>query len=354
MFPRRGRPKVGVCGSFSTEHRAVALSIKNQYIRRGPVSIQVDLKEALPVGSKIPSVSTLTRLFRGLDSVQKYQPNRSIPCVKKQQAQAAHDLWQMDNKGSVIYPGLGYVGTLNVKDVFSRVHTGCLLLPYDHCRSNPSTKHYVGFLRKAFSIFGLPVAIQTDRGSLFFESNVKSPFPTLLHRWIVGLGINFQHARSFRPTDQAIIERTHQTMHKQLDRKEAYPSLEALNQLAQERMHKLNTQIPCSSLQMPPLVKYPNAIHSQRSFSFEEESKIFDINRIVQLLKNMEWFRMVTHVKTFSLGRNIYYDINLPKQKQIRITFDSLTLNLNCWNDKELLATVPIKGLTYEELTASF
>lgn len=350
----RGRPKIGACGSFGTEIRSAALSIKNQYFRRGAVSIQVDLHDALPEGSKIPSVSTLTRLFRGLDSVQKYEPNRRLPAAKNQQAQKPHDVWQMDTKGFVIYPGLGYIGTLNVKDVFSRVHTGCLLLSFDHCRSNPSSRHYVGLLRQAFSTYGLPQTIQTDRGSLFFESNVKSPFPTLLHRWIVGLGITFQHARSFRPTDQAVIERTHQTMHKQLDRKDDYPSLEALNQLAQERMHKLNAKISCSTLGMPPLVKYPNASHSQRSFSVEDERNIFDINRVVQLLSNMEWFRMVTPVKTFSLGRNIYYHINLPKQKQIRITFDPLTHNLNCYNDKELLATVPIKGLSYDELTANF
>ncbi|MFN0174305.1 MAG: hypothetical protein ACKVU0_06645 [Saprospiraceae bacterium] len=149
-----------------------------------------------------------------------------------------------------------------------------------------------------------------DRGSLFFESNVKSPFPTLLHRWIIGLGVNFQHAKSFRPTNQAVIERTHQTMHKQIDQIDYYPSLQVLNELTHDRMHKLNTKITCSSLEMPPLVKYPNAIHSARNFSINEERTIFD--------------------------------------------FDPVTLNLNCFNAKELLALIPIKGLTYEELTVNF
>ena len=67
----------------------------------------------------------------------------------------------------------------------------------------------------------------------------------------------------------------------------------------------------------------------------------------------MEWFRMVSCVKTFSLGRKIYYHKKLVPLKQIRVTFDSLTQNLNCHDDKELLDS-PIKGLIYDELTLDF
>lgn len=334
--------------------RSRALNIKNEYVGRGPVSIQSDLEDELPTGSKIPSISSLTRLFRGLSSVQKYEPNRSFPCAKKQQGGGVHDLWQMDDKGAEIYPGLGYVGILNVKDVFSRVHSGCLCIPYAHSRSHPSTKHYVEMLRKAFGQVGLPVAIQTDRGTLFWESNIKSPFPTPLHLWLIGLGVEFQHARSFRPTDQAIVERTHQTIHKQLKRRTEYNSIEALNDLAQIRMDKLNKKIPCSTIGKPPLAQYPHAQHSGRNFCPAREAEHFDVQRVKSLLSNMEWFRRASSVKTFSLGRKIYYHKNLPTQAQIRITFDPITLNLNCYNDKELLACLPIKGISYAELTAGF
>lgn len=354
MFPRRGRPSLGACGSFGLEVRSTAVRIKEQYTGRGAVSIRSDLEDELPVGSKIPSVSSLTRLFKGLECVQKYEPNRSLPCSQKQQGDAAHDLWQMDDMGAKNYPGLGYVGMLNVKDVYSRVHTGCLFIQYAHSRSHPMTKHYVQLLRQAFGVYGLPKAIQTDRGTLFFESNVKSPFPTPLHRWLVGLGITFQHARSFRPTDQAIVERTHQTMHLQVVRRDDYESLQALNTLAQSRMDKLNRKIPCSTFGKPPLVQHPQAVHSQRNFSIQHEAQLFDMERVKTLLKNMEWFRMVSCVKTFSLGRKIYYHKNLVPRKQIRITFDSLSLNLNCHDDKELLAVIPIKGLTYADLTLDF
>ena len=286
--------------------------------------------------------------------VQKYEPNRPLPCPKKHQGDSAHDLWQMDDKGADAYPGLGHVGILNVKDVHSRVHSGCLCISYAHSRSHPSTKHYVQMLRYAFANFGLPKAIQTDRGTLFCESNIKSPFPTPLHLWVVGLGMGFQHARSFRPTDQAIIERTHQTMHKQLKRKTEYDSLEALNNLAQVRMDKLNRKIPCSTFGKPPLVQHPQAEHSGRIFCPAKESEHFDVERIKSLLENMEWFRRASPVKTFSLGRKIYYHKNLVARSQIRVTFDPLNLNLNCYNDKELLASIPIRGINYAELTIDF
>jgi len=166
----------------------------------------------------------------------------------------------------------------------------------------------------------------------------------------VGLGINFQHARAQRPTDQAVIERTHQTLYNQVYRTVDYESVEDLRIEGRKRMDKLNHRIPCASLGRPPLIQNPDAIHSGRTF--EDERKIYKVERIADLLEKMEWFRKVSSAKTFALGKQVYYHSNLKRGQQIKIRFNAETMNLNCYDDKELIAEVKIKGITYDQLTA--
>jgi hypothetical protein len=57
------------------------------------------------------------------------EPNRSLPSKAPYEAEAAHDVWQIDDMDAERYEGGGHVGLLNAKDVFSRVHTACFALP---------------------------------------------------------------------------------------------------------------------------------------------------------------------------------------------------------------------------------
>jgi transposase InsO family protein len=327
------------------------LAQKRLYPKRGAKTILVDLEDALGSENSLPSIPTLSRLFRGLPQTRAHEPNRPLITATIKAAEA-HDLWQIDDMGAKEYPGLGHVGIINAKDVSSRVQTGISFKFYTHCREHPDTKDYVYMLRRAFREFGMPKGIQSDRGSIFKENQSKSPFPTHLHLWLVGLGINFQHAKPHRPTDQAVIERTHQTLHNQLHRTQDYESKGELVSEGRNIMDKLNYRIPCASLGSPPLVHNSDAIHSGRIFDNEKE--LYKVERVAFLLENMEWFRKVSNAKTFALGKQVYYHNYLKKGQQIKIRFDAETMKLNCYNDKELVAQVQIKGIAYEELTAFF
>jgi transposase InsO family protein len=332
-----------------------AIAIKHDYYGRGALSVKIDLEDEFGHQHLIPSRSSLSRLFKGRAEVQRYEPNRPLPQTNQSKGSAVHELWQIDDMGAEQYAGVGYAGMLNVKDVFSRVQSGTYLILYQHCRQHPSTKDYVHLLRRAFTDYGMPKNIQADHGSLFHENNSKSPFPTRLHLWLVGIGIHFQHSRTYKPTDQAVIERTHQTMHKQLVRKTPYQSLEALQQTADERRNKLNTRIPCSGLDnKTPMDSNPQAIHSGKFYQLDKESQLFNPERVNTFLEKLEWFRIVSKDNTFSLGKQVYYDNKLTPKTQIRIIFDASTQRLNCYNINELVATVPIKGISYNELTAYF
>ena len=134
----------------------------------------------------------------------------------------------------------------------------------------------------------------------------QSPFPTLLHLWLLGLGVDLEWSRVYRPTDQAKVERTHQTLHDQIKQATDFKSWQDFKQTLDERRHRLNSHIVCDTLGKPPLVAFAEAKHSGRFFNPLTEQLLFDNKRIKNYLNNREWFRKIRDIKTVSLGGCIY------------------------------------------------
>ncbi len=67
-------------------------------------------------------------------------------------------------------------------------------------------------LRRACTSFGLPERINFTHGTSFMDHTSASPLHTLLHLWLIALGIVVRFTRKRRPTDHAVVERTHQTL----------------------------------------------------------------------------------------------------------------------------------------------
>jgi hypothetical protein len=108
--------------------------------------------------------------------------------------------------------GVGKVNLINGIDVVSRVRVESYL---SVGTTNPPTEDYLLALRHAFVTCGLPQRISLDHGTDFLDNTIASPFLTRLHLWLLALGIEVQFIRPRRPTDHAIVERTHQTMARQ-------------------------------------------------------------------------------------------------------------------------------------------
>jgi hypothetical protein len=256
----------------------------------------------------------------------------------------------MDDKGAESYPGIGEVSMINIKDVKSGTHVQGFGLAFPHKRCHPNMSDYQCALRLAFCEFGLPKCIQADHGSNFHESRGQSPFPTPLHLWLVGLGIDLRWARIYRPTDQAHVERTHQTLHDQIQQNFNFTSWENFKNTVDQRRHRLNYHIPCDTTGKPPLVAYPEAKHSGKYFNVLTEKDCFDQERIKEYLHLKEWFRKVSDIKTISLGGHIY---RLPKakfRKEVKIVFDKPSSCLIFYDVKELVDQLPIKGIDFNDL----
>jgi len=169
---------------------------------------------------------------------------------------------------------VGTVSVINVVDVVSRVKVESYP---DVGRAQPTMADYQLTLRRAFTNFGLPERITFDHGTSFIDHTSASPFPTLLHLGLIALGIVVLFIRKRRPTDHALVERTHQTVAAQALVGQTYADEDALGAGLDARREVLNTTLPTRALGQPPLVAYPAAAHSGRAYRPAWAGELLDL-----------------------------------------------------------------------------
>jgi hypothetical protein len=262
---RQGRPVKGVAWRISPTLQELILHYRSSYPDWGAKSILNELIEQEGYEpSSLPSLSSIERLLSSKGLTKRRQKLRPLPNALTSPIQKPHDCWQMDDKGGEVYEGVGHIGMINIKDKVSSTYIQSLAVPLPHTRSHPNISDYQCCLRLGFNEFGLPKAIQADHGSNFYENKTGSAFPTILHLWLIGLGIELVWANTYRPTDQATVERSHQITHHQNNRTITYKNIQDLQLHIDKRRKQLNEKITCDTFGKPPLVAFPSAKHSTK------------------------------------------------------------------------------------------
>jgi transposase InsO family protein len=322
----------------------------------GPKSIYADLRQVEQLAAyDLPKPSTIAYFLKESGLVSVYEKHIPLPNAERQAAQYAHQVWQLDGQGALNAPGVGRVNFLNAKDLFSGAYCVSWVVLSNSHNGSPSADQYRNSLRKAFTLFGLPEKIQVDHASVFYENKGKSPFPTRFHLWLISLGIELVFSRKYRPTDQAVVERMHQTIENQVIRTEPFASLATIQQKTNERIERLNYHIPSSSFNdQPPLVAHPQARHSGRFYCPRNEKALIDFERVLDYLSRGKWIRKATgdSGKRVSLGGMKYYMGDADKGQNLELTFNKATqmIEPRMYKSRRQLAPVPIKNITYEYL----
>jgi hypothetical protein len=348
---QQGRPSKGIASSIGEDLERKILAYRLLYPDWGAKSILNELIEKDGLDPlTLPSIRTIARLLSSKGLTKNHQKLRPLSNQLSSPVKEPHDCWQMDDKGAEIYEGIGFVGMINLKDKVSSTYTHSLAVKLPHSRSHPNISDYQCCLRLGFSEFGLPKAIQADHGTNFYENRTGSAFPTILHLWLIGLGVELIWARTYRPTDQAAVERSHQTTHQQNNRTKPYKNIQELQQHIDYRRKQLNEKIDCDTFGKPPLVAFPNANHSTRQYNCLCEEQIFETNRIDKYLADKQWFRKVSSNHTISIGGHSYYIKEAKPNSELNITFDDQNRQLNFHDDKELIACQSIKGIDFNTI----
>jgi transposase len=301
LSSQMGRPATGALGQSPPELRDAILQMREKHPGWGPQTLRLELaKEERFAKRALPSRARIAAYLKAKDKVRKYEHHQDLPEPKPQPIQRPHQEWEMDAQGVTNVAGIGKVSFINVLDVYSHMSIdshACLHV------SHPKTEAYLWVLRRAFLDYGLPEQISLDHDSAFYDNQSASPFPSLIHLWLIALGVQVRFIHKRPPLEHARIERHHQTLAKQAFEGQTFASLPELQRSLQARMLFLNQEYPTRALNgQPPLRAFPQANHSSRSYRPEWEENTLDLQRVYDYLQTGRWFRQTSSVGTFSLG----------------------------------------------------
>jgi hypothetical protein len=345
-----GRPRSGALGHCSTELVQAITSLRQDHPGWGPITILTELaQDPHWAGHSLPSRSRIAAYFKAQGWAHPYQHRQELPEPTLSRVDHAHQEWEMDAQGVILVDGLGRVSLINGIDVFSGVKVISLACQHKSHANTPD--HQLG-LRCGFVSFGLPEGITLDHDSVFYDSKTGSPFPTLLHLWLIALGIQVSFLHRPPPAEHARIERMHQTVTRQALAGQHFPSLLECQTWLDERRHFLNWDYPCRAWQgQAPLKACPQAQASPRPYRLEWEADLLDMQRVYAYLAQGRWFRVTSNVGMFTLGDQRYNAHTLYANQTLEITFDAHTCELICLPEMGLQPfRLPIQGLTKQTL----
>lgn len=327
-----GRPKSGPLGHATPELRQAVRQLRSAQPGWGPITLRLELADDLRFqGQKLPSRSRLAAFLKSAGVTRRCERHSELVQPPARESEAPHDEWEMDAQGVRQIVGVGRVSVINIGDPYSHLRVGsaaCL------AKSKADTADYQLALRRAFLRFGLPARLSLDHDSAFFDNTSGSPFPSLLHLWLIALGVEVRFITKARPTEHGFIERTHQVLDQQAMYGQEFTSPPALQPTLDRRLDFLNGRYPSRALGgQPPLQAHPTAIHSGRAYRPEQEAELLAMPRVHDYLARNRWFRQVTAMGQFTLGAYRYGLGKAWANQQVEISFDAQTQEFVCCSD---------------------
>jgi transposase InsO family protein len=307
------------------------LRLKRSHRGWGVDKLRLELSRAPSLHTvRIPHRSALAAYLARFGARLR-QPRRHPtvrPVVPAQaRLEAPHQCWQADIKGDEAVAGCGLrVAPFLVCDSASGAPLGGQVhaIRSRGNRTGLGMREVQADLRVVFTRWGLPDTLRLDRDPLFVGS-ARLEWPGTLLLWLIGLGVQPIINRAYRPTDNAIVERNHQTWYAHVLDGVAYPSLEALQtateQAFADRREHLPTRHPgCAG--RPFLVAFPALQTARRPYCAAEEAQLFDLERVDAYLAEWRWRRTVDSRGQISLANHNYRVGSTYQGQSISVQFD--------------------------------
>jgi transposase-like protein len=329
LASRMGRPTTGALGQFPLEIQDAVREMRESHSGWGPLTIRAELEDNRRfTGMRLPSRSRIAAFLKQEDFTRKYERHSELPQPQVVEPERAHEEWEVDAKGVIKVPDLGSVSIINIKDSFSRLKVDsfpCLNT------SHPNTRDYQLVFRRAFLNYGLPERVSLDHDSVFYDNASASPYPMMIHQWLIALNVGVCFIKQKPPAAHSIIERAHQTINRQAVAGQVFVDGPALQKSLDDRLDFLNFRFPSRSLDgQAPLAAHPEARHSGQPYRPEWEEDMLDMQRVYDYLAQGRWFRRTSTHGQFSLGT---YRYNVGKglgEQTLEITFDPQTREFKC------------------------
>jgi transposase InsO family protein len=322
----RGRPKRGPLSTYPQSVIEKALELKKSHPHWGPKKVRLEMKPLLSLSDReLPSPARLSVLYkqRCPEAVQPRQRRLLPPPNPK--VSYVHQRWQMDAKEGIPV-GTERANVQEIEDIYSGLMITSLAFLTPQTTNGWQHLHreeHQQALRWAFSEWGLPEEVQTDHDSVFVNSTDPG-FPTLFTLWLIGLEVAHVLSRPHRPTDQARVERNHRTQGDFVWKDQSFEQLSAFQTALDHHRQVFNEQYPSQATHChghPPLVVFPTAHFSGRSYHPDLEWGLFDLKRVDAFLAKQVWTRKVAQNGTVHLADEYYILGSAWKSQWVSVTF---------------------------------
>lgn len=330
----KGPPPVGVLGRFDPLVKYVALRLKRQHPGWGTPMLRLHMKRQPSLANvAIPGDTALWNYLKQfgdrLIQPQQLPTKRPQPNAPKR-GQQPHECWEMDFKGDELVAGCNaIVAPFAVSDEASGAPLARIIheLRAKGNRKGLSMRSVQADLRQVFSQWGLPEALRMDRDPLFVGSG-RLDWPGTLLLWLVGLGIQPIINRAYRPTDNALVERSHRTWKNDVLVGGHYVDLLALQCFSDQSLEDRRCHLPSrheNNQGLPPIIAFPELTKARRPYALERDSTLFRLERVDAYLAEWEWRGKVDETGRISLA-NTNYPVGRHYRGQIvKIHFDPST-----------------------------
>lgn len=321
-----GRPRAGPMAGYDPMMKYMVLRLKRKHPGWGAEYVLKKLMENdLLKGKKIPRAMTIWRYWRSFGErlFRKRDPSKS----EIKPSEIPHGVWQMDAKESMHIPGVGLVSFNQARDEYGRVTV------MHRVHAEPERARQLARMtgeaafrdcRIAFTEWGMPEAIQTDRDTIYVDSG-KSPFPNRIVLWWVGLGIEHRLIPRRTPKRNGTVERSHRTLKERTLENQEFESAKELQKRVDEDWHELNHECPsrakgCNG--KPPLVAHPELLTTKRPYRPEWELELFDLQLVDAYLAEFTWTRTCTSAGQIRM-RKVRYSLGAAWAHQdVSATYD--------------------------------
>lgn len=352
----RSRTAAGVLSTFDPVVAERALYWKRRHPKRGATRILEDMKQdPVLAGLRLPKPRSLAYFFRSEcpELLQKRQPQPVPP----RRARRVHELWQVDGKENIRL-GDGTIATvLGVREpvacafLVNRAHE----VQTEKAWRKLTLRENQADLRLAFTDFGLPVGIQTDRERVYGQPPEEA-FPSLFTLWLVGLGVDHQFTRPGQATDQPHVERGHRTLFDWMEEPEPPPDLTALQADLDEARYQHNEVLPSQAGDcdgQPPFQVHPEVLQPLRPYHPSVELELFSLHRVDRFLAQFSWQHKVTQSGQVSVHGHSYYVGAIHGEKTVDVRFDPTDRHFVFADAKtgEELKRCPAHGLDVATIT---
>jgi transposase InsO family protein len=330
----KGPPQVGALGRFDPMVKYVALRLKRQHLGWGTPMLRLHMKRQASLANlAIPGDTALWQYLKQFGDrllQAKRLPTKRPQSETPKRGQRPHECWEMDFKGDEQVGGCNsVVAPFAVSDEASGAPLARIIhqLRAKGNRRGLTVRTVQADLRQVFRQWGLPDALRMDRDPLFVGSG-RLEWPGTLLLWLVGLGVQPIINRAYRPTDNALVERSHRTWKNDVLVGSHHVDLVALQCFSDQTLEDRRCRLPSrrgNNRGLPPILAFPDLTKTRRPYALDQESSLFRLQRVDAYLAKWEWRRKVDTTGRISMADKNYPVGSSYRGKIVKIHFDPKT-----------------------------